>query len=252
MDEGAGGSYALGSYAAVFAPVAGARRSEAVARRLRDSITLGLLPDASPLPAEADLADRFGVATTTVREALAELRGEGLIRTRRGRGGGSFIRAPRDGGRAALLGLLAETGLGELRDAMDHYAAISGTCARLAALRADPSDVARLRRRTEPPGAGSGASPLRVEGRFHLDLAASAQSARLTREEMKLQGEVGPVLWLAHALRGSAAVAGARHTAIIDAIERGEAEAARVEAEAHVAELFGAVRELHHEARRRA
>ena len=69
-----------------------------------------LLPDGSPLPAESDLADRLGVATTTVREALSTLRAEGLIRTRRGRRGGSFVCAPADGGRAALLERLRRTG----------------------------------------------------------------------------------------------------------------------------------------------
>ena len=50
----------LGPYAAVFAPLDAERRADAVARRLGDSIAFGLLPDASPLPAESDLAERFG------------------------------------------------------------------------------------------------------------------------------------------------------------------------------------------------
>ncbi len=245
MSEAASGSYALGSYAAVFAPVRGSRRSEAVARRLGDSIELGLLPDDSPLPAEADLAERLGVATTTVREALASLRADGLIRTRRGRRGGSFVRAPRDGGRVALLTRLRSAGLGDLRDAADHYATISGACARLAALRADAADVTRLRLVAGRQGPGP-----RVEGQFHLDLAATAQSARLTREELALQAELGPLLWLAHALRGSPATAAARHEAIVVALERGDENAARRQAEEHVGELFAAVRELHSEARR--
>lgn len=250
MSQVAGGSFALGSYAAVFAPVEGNRRSEAISRRLGDSIAFGLLPDASPLPPEADLADRFGVATVTVREALATLREEGLIHTRRGRGGGSFVRAPADGGRAALLHRLTATGLGELRDAADHYVTISGACARLAALRADQSDIDRLRNVAARTGSGPSSTLPRVEGQFHVDLAASAQSARLTREEMALQGEFGPVLWLANAIRGTVESTHRRHVAIVDAIEAGDAHAARAEAEAHAAELFTAVREIHRETRR--
>ena len=44
----AGSSMALGAYAAVFAPLEAQGRADAVARRLGDSITLGLLPDGSP------------------------------------------------------------------------------------------------------------------------------------------------------------------------------------------------------------
>ena len=245
-----GASLQLGPYAAVFAPLDAERRADAVARRLGDSIAFGLLPDSSPLPPESDLAERFGVATTTVREALSTLRDEGLIRTRRGRKGGSFVCAPVDGGRAALLDRLRRTGIGEWRDLADHYATVSGGCARLAADRADDDDVARLRELAARPMRRDRAGVQRLEGQFHVDLAATAQSARLTREEMALQGELGPLLWLAHAQSGSLEQATARHTAIAAAVGEGDAERARAHAEANVGELFGAVRAMVLEARR--
>ncbi|MFH4284789.1 GntR family transcriptional regulator, partial [Acinetobacter baumannii] len=43
------------------------------------------------LPNEADLARLMGVSPITVREALNTLRVKGLIDTRRGRNGGSFV-----------------------------------------------------------------------------------------------------------------------------------------------------------------
>ncbi len=245
-----GASLQLGPYAAVFAPLDAEGRAATVARRLGDSIAFGMLPDGSPLPPEADLAERFGVATVTVREALATLRESGLIRTVRGRRGGSFVCAPRDGGRAALLDRLALTGIGEWRDLADHYATVSGGCARLAAERADDADVARLLdlARRHPP-AGRSDLP-RLEGQFHVDLAASTQSARLTREEIALQGQLGPVLWLAHALAGAEDAVTRGHGAIAAAVRDGDGARARDAAEEHVAELFGAVRTMVVEARR--
>lgn len=244
-------SLPLGPYAAVFAPLNPEGRAQAVTRRLGEAITLGLLPDGSMLPAESDLADRFGVATVTVREALGALREHDLIRTRRGRGGGSFVKAPADGGRAALLARLSGIGLGELRDLADHYAAISGMCALLAAERADPDDVARLRRlaRAAVEPSGPGGIP-RAEGNFHLELAASAQSARMTREEMALQREVGPLLWLAHAEAGRGSSAG-HHEAVVHAIEAARGTDARARAEEHVRELFESAKVVHRQARSR-
>jgi GntR family transcriptional repressor for pyruvate dehydrogenase complex len=247
----AGASLQLGPYAAVFAPLDAAGRAATVARRLGDSIAFGMLPDGSPLPPEADLAERFGVATVTVREALSTLRQAGLIRTVRGRRGGSFVCAPRDGGRAALLERLAHTGIGAWRDLADYYATVSGGCARLAAERADDADAARLAELARR-GASAGRSELpRLEGQFHLDLAAATQSARLTREEIALQGELGPVLWRAHGLVGAPDAVVRGHTAVAAAVRDGDGARARDAAEEHVAELFGAVRTMVVEARRR-
>lgn len=246
----AGASVQLGPYAAVFAPLEPERRAVVVARRLRDSIAFGMLPDGSPLPPESDLAERFGVATVTVREALATLREDGLIRTTRGRRGGSFVCAPEDGGREALLERLSRTGIGEWRDLADHYATIGGACARLAAERSDDADAARLLD-LAGRGVGDSLSELaRAEGRFHLDLAAATQSARLTREEIALQGELGPVLWLAHWLVGDPDAAARGHVAVAEAVRDGDGDGARARAEEHVAELFVAVRTLVVESRR--
>ncbi|EWT01063.1 GntR family transcriptional regulator [Intrasporangium oryzae NRRL B-24470] len=243
-------SLPLGPYAAVFAPLPAEGRAEAVTRRLGEAIALGLLPDGCMLPHEGDLADRFGVATVTVREALGALREADLIVTRRGRGGGSFVRSPADGGRAAMLARLAHLGLGDLRDLADHYTAISGRCAYLAAERADEDDLTRLHRLAAQRAAPDepGGIP-RLEGNFHLELAAVAQSARLTREEMALQRQAGPLLWLAHAEAGGAAATTAAHERIASAVAGGDPGTARARAEDHVSELFDSVRTLHRHAR---
>lgn len=237
-------AFHAGSYAAVFAPLDSEGRAAAVARRLGDSIALSMLPDGSPLPPEADLAERYGVATVTVREALAELRAAGLIRTRRGRGGGSFVCAPADGGRAALTARLRETSMSEWRDLVDYYGVVAGGSAALAAERADDGDVARLRALADRDGVGGVRDLARHEGQFHLDLAATAHSARLTREEVALQGELGPVLWSAHALVGAAEQIRHGHQAVVAAVATTDPAAARQAMHHHIADLFTALRTL--------
>src|SRR5919107_284586 len=131
---------------AVFAPLDdGALRSEAVVRRVGSAIALGLLGDGEQLPAEADLATMLNVSTMTLREALAELRKLGLVETRRGRGGGSFVRA-RDDALAELADArLAELGTTDLRELGDAHGAVAAAAARLAAGRASVHEIARLR-----------------------------------------------------------------------------------------------------------
>lgn len=52
-----------------------------VADQIREAILGGKLEDGAPLPAERELAAQFGVARTTVREALRALQAEGLLST---------------------------------------------------------------------------------------------------------------------------------------------------------------------------
>ena len=181
----------------VFAPLDAGGRAEAVTRRLVQAISLGLLLDGEQLPSENQLAEQFGVSQMTLRESLATLRAMGLVRTKRGRGGGSFVRAPEEPRSMILQAQLRLLSLHELRDIGDHRAAIAGAAARLAAERALGPDlailgehVARLR------GASTVTERRRADARFHIEIAAAAQSPRLVREEMGLWSEVGDLLWL--------------------------------------------------------
>lgn len=215
----------------VFAPVDNTARVHAVVRRLSDAIALGLLGDGEQLPSETDLAAHLGVSTVTLREALMALRQQGLIETRRGRGGGSFVRAPaRPFDLDERLGPLSAE---ELRDLGDHYAAIAGAAARLAAVRSLPGDVRRLRRSLAEMS-DCGAALCRLDGRLHLEVAAASQSGRLTREEIRLQAEIGPLVWAVHDLPDRRPLVEAEHAAIVDAIADADEARARDVAESHV------------------
>jgi DNA-binding FadR family transcriptional regulator len=162
-------------------------RAGLVARRLEAAIRRGLLLDGERLPAEPELAARLGVSTVTLREALTVLRAQGLVTTRRGRGGGSFVRAPADRGAP-----LQRFGVGELRDLGDHRRAISGAAARLAAERAQPEEVRRLEEQVQRLVATTTAGERRrASAELTLAVAAASQSPRLTDEEARLRSELG-------------------------------------------------------------
>jgi len=57
-----------------------------IAEQLRASIRSGELKPGDQLPSEADLMDHYGSARMTVRQALAQLKSEGLIISEHGRG----------------------------------------------------------------------------------------------------------------------------------------------------------------------
>ncbi|GIE35833.1 GntR family transcriptional regulator [Actinoplanes italicus] len=223
----------------VFAPLDPHSRAETVVRRLTDAITFGLLTDAEQLPSEADLAAQFGVSRVTVREALVALRHKNLVETRRGRGGGSFVRAPSGGG---LRTRVAELSLPNLRDTTDHYAAIAGAAARLAAQRADADDILRI----EEVDADVAGPLHRMERAYHLEVAAVAQSARLAREEVRFATELGTLLWSPVLPSDDRAYdPHADHRAITAAIAAGDGDLARQLTEEHIEKAVERLVTLH-------
>ena len=76
------------------APRPARKTHEVVAGQLRDRILSGELQVGDRLPPEDELTEVFGVARTTLREALRVLESQGLITIRRGRGGGPVVTHP--------------------------------------------------------------------------------------------------------------------------------------------------------------
>jgi GntR family transcriptional regulator len=59
---------------------------------LRDQVMSGELGPGESLPSELRLAQEYGISRTTVRQAIAQLRTEGLVTVERPRG--TFVRVP--------------------------------------------------------------------------------------------------------------------------------------------------------------
>ena len=235
-----------GAAAAVFAPLDPLSRAEQVERRLTDAIVLGLIPTDEQLPGEAELARLLGVSTVTVREALRALRDAGLIETRRGRNGGSFVKQSRETAVSAWSPGCVEMSTAQLRDLGDQYAALSGAAARLAARRATPVEIARLRRAHAPDRRRRAprAERRRAESHLQIEIAAVAQSPLLFRDEVGMQAEIGPLLWL-----GAGHEEVHLHTAglagdVVEAIANGDGEKARALTEDRVAQWTAHLVEL--------
>lgn len=215
------------SLQAALAPLDTTGRVQAAADRLRRAIVLGLVRDGEQLPAEAELAAQLRVSTMTLRETLAILRQEGLLQTRRGRGGGTFVCAP-----PALTPWAPTVTLDEVRELADEWAALAGAAAALAAQRASAAEVDLLDARAEEFAAADDVlGRRRADWRFHMQLAAVARSVRLSRAEQALQGELADLLWRDGEPADDAA---RRHARIVAAVRAGDPARARRRAEEHV------------------
>jgi GntR family transcriptional repressor for pyruvate dehydrogenase complex len=240
-----------GGVEGIILPLVSAARAEEVEQRIRQAISLGLLPDGLQLPAESVFAASLGVSPMTLREALASLREQGLVETRRGRTGGTFVKRSSSPLVSSLWDRLRQTSVTALRDLADEHSAVAGTAARLAAERASEANVRRLRALANQLSLSESlGSLIRADSRFHIDLAAASYSERLVQLEVRLQGEAGDLLWLDHEPALDRSLEVRDHLAIASAIADEDAESARSLAEKHVQRNFIRLSELHHAAMR--
>src|SRR5580692_74786 len=70
----------------VYKTVRTSRLYEQIVQQIEESILKGALKPGDQLPAERELAQRFGVSRTAVREAVKALREKGLVEAYSGRG----------------------------------------------------------------------------------------------------------------------------------------------------------------------
>ncbi|ETX27863.1 FadR/GntR family transcriptional regulator [Roseivivax isoporae] len=82
----------------------GLRRPYRVAEEIKRWVVEEGLVEGARLPGEAALMDRFGMSKGTIREAMRVLEAQGLVTTRTGPGGGTFVGAVSEERARALLG----------------------------------------------------------------------------------------------------------------------------------------------------
>ena len=114
---------------------------ERVMTRLGADIRAGRLGPGARLPTEQELTASMGVSRTVVREAVAALRADGLVVTRRG--SGAFVADP-SASPIRIAGPRVD-GIGDILDVMELRLAVEVEAAALAAGRATRKQVAGIR-----------------------------------------------------------------------------------------------------------
>ena len=162
---------------AVYKLVRTSRLYEQIVQQIEESILKGDLKPGDQLPAERELAQRFGVSRTAVREAVKALREKGLVEAYSGRG--TFIT---DGTSQAVrqsLDLMVRIGQPEGSTHLAEVRAIlEPEIAALAALRAQESDLVVLREAVAVMDRAQRDPDAYIEADldFHLALAEAASN----------------------------------------------------------------------------
>lgn len=202
-------------------------RADRITRQLERAIAVGVLNEGDKLPTESLLAERLGVSSITLRQSLAELRARGFIETKRGRGGGSYVRARPPAGHGQLLDQFARRTSQELRELGDLAATIAEGVGRRAAMRADADDLRRARVIAEEFWSAEDTESLRrIDSRFHISVSVACHSERLTNATLQVHGELAEVMWLRGGFPSSAQKSAEEHFAILDAISQQDPDTA--------------------------
>ncbi len=204
---------------------------ETTVEQLATAIRLGVFVEGETLPPERELAERLGVSRNTLREAMAALRESGLIRTTRGRAGGSEVvyRGPDPSG----TGVAVRHGAA-LEDALEFRRIVEPGAARLAATRALAADQRRWLRDSARAVRGAGPDTLRVaDSRLHLAIATVTGAPMVIEAVTRAQAAIGELLAAIPVLRANIEHSHEQHDAIVEAVLDGDAEGARATMEEH-------------------
>lgn len=165
----------------VLRPVRAGNGFEEALEQILQVIRLGLVPGGGRLPAERDLAELLGISRVTLREVLKVLQDQGLVESRRGRYGGTFV-LPRTGspGEDELRRRIASV---DIEDVLRFREVLEAGAAELCAARGlDGEGADRLRAALTATHEAPLQDYRRRDTLFHLTLAELSGSASLTTQ----------------------------------------------------------------------
>jgi DNA-binding FadR family transcriptional regulator len=151
-----------------------------VTESLRQRILDGEFPIGELLPPAEVLTEDYGVSRPTLREALNTLEADGLVRLRRGRGGGAIAQAPNPGAIIRSMEWLLRFEGTTVEQILEVRHTVDPLAARLAAERADSEELTTIADSVERQGLpevlGSQEAWFQENLRFHQAIATGAHN----------------------------------------------------------------------------
>lgn len=227
--------------------------AELVVGRLTEQIETSVLKPGDKLPTETQLMEAMNVSRTVIREAISRLQAAKMIETRHGIG--SFVLESR--AKRLDIEMIPATTLRDVLAILELRISLETECAGLAAQRAQPDDIARIRAALDAlnvsrdTGRASVDSDLKFHiavaratgNRYFVDILTQLGTALIPRERIDSAGiaEEDPQAYLSHVNR--------EHESILDAIGRHDAESARAAMRMHLSNSRERLRRAYKQAR---
>jgi DNA-binding GntR family transcriptional regulator len=195
-------------------------RAEELRLQLADEIVRGALAPGAPLD-ETEIARRFNVSRTPVREALRQLAASGLVDARAHRGA-----------------VVARPSIDRLHEMFEAMAELEALCAGLAAERMSPVERHRLEAVHEElrvlSYAGNPDRFHEVNERFHNTIYAGSQNGYIAEMTLATRVRVQPFRRAQFRNLGRLAKSHAEHDRVVVAIMRGDKAGAASAMRAHI------------------
>lgn len=222
----------------MYTTVRTSRLYEQIVQQIEESILKGTLKPGDQLPAERDLAQRFGVSRTAVREAVKALREKGLVEAYSGRG--TFITNGTSQAIRQSLDMMMKIGptdgsvyLAEVR------AVLEPEIAALAATRAEEQHIAAMREAFELMDRSRQDPVAFIEAdlNFHLALAEAAANPLILSLIDPIVGLLREQRMRIFHVEGGPERGQYHHKRILDAVVQHDIDKARSAMRAHLQQV---------------
>ena len=217
------------------------RLADRLAQRMAALIERGEFAEGGRLPAESELASRFGVSRPVIREALSRLRVMGVIVSRKGSGSYVEKRAGRASETPVMIGFGPVKSLAQVRKCYEFRASFEGDAAYYAAQNRTPDMLLTMRDALDrmETAIAQGVVGMSADLEFHFAVARASgneffeavmQSMRTPLEfAVNLARSLSLTRPLDHLLTVQA-----EHVAMFEAIEARDKDAARHAMRTHI------------------
>ncbi len=208
---------------------------EVTLERLGAAIKMGLYEPGERLPSEREIANLMGVSRATVREAIRLLTEQGVLYSKRGRQGGTFVANTLPPESITNLRQRLQSMGASLEEILDHRLVVETGVAELAAQRAEAEQIQELQLLVnEMTNTQDYRTYRKLDIKFHLLLARTTQTNRLPALVAEVHAEFSD--WLMAAPYGLSPCLHStdQHRAILEAIRNRDTVAARSLMQEHI------------------
>lgn len=162
-------------------PIKSTRIYEEIVRQIKAMIGEGRLKSGDQLPPERDLAEKFVVSRTSVREALRALESLGLVEIRPGEG--TFVREISVEALIEPLAMVMASQRAAIGELFEARRLLEPLIAGLAARRATPEELNEMERILEDQAKeiAAGKTGFGQDASFHAAIASAAHNHAITR-----------------------------------------------------------------------